>query len=203
MKVKITFTEECLGTKAADPEVFNTYIASKAPDDDKRKEEQETAEHCQLTGTTIFHREEERLFIYDYQIKGFFKDACASLRQADGTLSAHLRGYKTKIDGLIFIKPRKLFITLVGDLGNCQRPLLASTPEGPRVALANSEAVQPGSTIEFDIHTLAKTFGKGDEKVVVAELIQEWLDYGQLRGLGAWRNSGKGRFGWQDVSPKE
>ena len=22
----------------------------------------------------------------------------------------------------------------------------------------------------------------------------EWLDYGQLRGLGQWRNSGKGRF---------
>lgn len=25
----------------------------------------------------------------------------------------------------------------------------------------------------------------------------EWLDYGKLRGLGQWRNSGKGRFTYE------
>ena len=24
--------------------------------------------------------------------------------------------------------------------------------------------------------------------------VKEWLSYGKLRGLGQWRNSGKGRF---------
>ena len=24
--------------------------------------------------------------------------------------------------------------------------------------------------------------------------VREWLDYGILRGIGQWRNSGKGRF---------
>ena len=26
------------------------------------------------------------------------------------------------------------------------------------------------------------------------KVVREWLDYGQLRGIGQWRNSGKGRF---------
>lgn len=32
-----------------------------------------------------------------------------------------------------------------------------------------------------------------------AETVREWLDYGQLRGLFQWRNSGKGRFTWEEV----
>jgi hypothetical protein len=28
-------------------------------------------------------------------------------------------------------------------------------------------------------------------------VVREWLDYGKLRGLGQWRNSGKGRFSWE------
>lgn len=29
--------------------------------------------------------------------------------------------------------------------------------------------------------------------------IREWLDYGKLRGIGQWRNSGKGRFEWEEI----
>ena len=32
------------------------------------------------------------------------------------------------------------------------------------------------------------------EKVRLGDCIMEWLEYGKLRGLGQWRNSGKGRF---------
>ena len=32
-----------------------------------------------------------------------------------------------------------------------------------------------------------------------AETVREWLDYGRLRGLFQWRNSGKGRFEWEEV----
>lgn len=27
--------------------------------------------------------------------------------------------------------------------------------------------------------------------------VLEWLEYGQLRGIGQWRNSGKGRFSYE------
>lgn len=36
-----------------------------------------------------------------------------------------------------------------------------------------------------------------------AETVREWLDYGQLRGLFQWRNSGKGRFVWEEVEDAE
>lgn len=31
------------------------------------------------------------------------------------------------------------------------------------------------------------------------DAVREWLDYGMLRGLGQWRNSGKGRFTWEEI----
>lgn len=30
--------------------------------------------------------------------------------------------------------------------------------------------------------------------------VREWLDYGILRGIGQWRNSGMGRFTWEEIS---
>ena len=58
------------------------------------------------------------------------------------------------------------------------------------MALAHSETVPEGSTIEFDV-TL---FCDSHEAV-----FREWLNYGEVRGLGQWRNSGKGRFIWREI----
>ena len=75
-------------------------------------------------------------------------------------------------------------------IGNCQRPLRASTPQGERVALASSETVPAGTKLRFDIVML-------DPKL--EGLVREWLDYGELRGLGQWRNAGKGSYSWKEV----
>ena len=32
------------------------------------------------------------------------------------------------------------------------------------------------------------------------DVVRECLDYGQLRGLAQWRNSGKGRFAWEEIT---
>lgn len=201
MKIKITLTEEMLGTKAADKDVFATYIASKAPDGDKRREEIETAESREEAGTTIFHQQNGKIGIWDYQVKGFFKDACGSLRNADGTMSRTLTAYKTRIDQLFFVKER--FIPLVlpqGEkVGICERPLRCETMQGPRVSLARSETVPAGTSFTIEIICLSKKIGKGEDGVNSDDLLEEWLNYGALRGLGQWRNSGKGRFSWELV----
>ena len=75
-------------------------------------------------------------------------------------------------------------------MGNCQRPLRASTPMGERIALANSETCPEGSYIEIEVTVL-----KDD----LMPAVIEWLDYGKLRGLCQWRNSGKGRFVWEQL----
>ena len=78
-----------------------------------------------------------------------------------------------------------------GEIGSCQRPLRASTPQGERIALANSETIPAGATMEFDIKLLSDTH---------VPLVTECLNYGKYRGTGQWRNSGKGRFTWELIS---
>ena len=75
-------------------------------------------------------------------------------------------------------------------MGECQRPLRAQTAQGERVALAFSDEAPAGTFVEFEIENL----GGAQEGAIV-----EWLDYGKLRGIGQWRNSGKGRFEWEEI----
>jgi len=188
MKIKLTLTEEMLGTKAANKDVFADFIASKAPDDDKRKEELDTADHREEAATTIFHSQNNKPGIWDYQIKGFFKDACGSMNRFDKEFRNNLEklpAYKTKIDGVIFVFPRFIPFTLTGPIGNCERPLRAETAQGPRVFVCRSETVPAGSSLEFTVEVMSKE---------LLPYVEAWLGYGKLRGLGCWRNSGKGRF---------
>lgn len=191
MKVKMTFTEEVLGTSSNNPELHDEYIASKAPDAPSRKEEVEALGVGEVIekDMTVFPRtKNQEPFIWNYQLKGFFKDACGMLRKVTGTKSQKLKAYKKEIDGLIFVNDRKILIQNYGHIGECQRPLRASTAQGERIALAHSETIPAGSYIEFTVKCL-----KDD----LMGYVKEWLDYGKLRGFGQWRNSGKGCFVWE------
>lgn len=197
MKVRITFTEPVLGTQPSDPELHKHFVASKAPDHKTMAEEVAAmgAEEVEERGMTVFPKMEDGTpFIWDYQLKGFFKDACGMLRRVPDTKSAKLRAYKKEIDGLIFVEPRRIPLWMPVDLDltatDCQRPLRASTPQGDRVALAHSEEAPAGTYIEATIMCLLDSDMK---------LVREWLDYGRLRGIGQWRNSGKGRYAWEEI----
>lgn len=192
IKVRLEFTEELLGTASANPDIHSEYIASLAPDALSRAEEVEAvgAAAVEEKAMTVFPRDEEGWpILFDYQIKGFFKDACGVLRKVKGTKSEKIKAYKKEIDGLVFVSPRKILLHTPGDLGTCQRPLRASTAQGERIALANSETAPAGTYIEFDVKCYTDT---------MYDAVYEWLDYGEDRGIGQWRNSGKGRFTWDE-----
>lgn len=197
IKVRLTFTEDVLGTANADKNVHSEFIASKAPDAPSREEEVEAlgAEEVERKEMTVFPRMENGSpMFWDYQIKGFFKDTCSALSRCKGEdyskESCGMKAYKKIIDGCIFPQPRKIEIHMNGEMGNCQRPLRAQTAQGERVALANSEAVQAGSWIEFKVVCLSDAYEKA---------VREWLNYGQFKGIGQWRNSGMGRFTWEEI----
>jgi hypothetical protein len=204
LKVRVNFIEELLGTCSNDPAIHSEFIASKAPDAPSREEEVAAVGVDEVIekSITVFPRESEKPFLYDYQIKGFFKDACGVLSRIaekgeDGKRkacneSSKLTAYKKVIDGLVFVSPRKIFLELPADraIGNCQRPLRGQTAKGERIALANSETAPEGTGIVFTVKCL-------DDKL--AKAVKEWLDYGVLRGIGQWRNSGKGRFEWKEI----
>ena len=204
IKVKLTFTEPVLGTWPANPNVAREFIASKAPDAATVEDEVAAlgADAVADKGMTVFPRDPDgRPIFYDYQIKGFFKDSCGMLSRIGGKTetgkkkavneSGRITAYKKTIDGLIFVEPRMIPIVFDGEIGDCQRPLRAQTAQGERVSLANSEEIPAGATCEFSVTLLDESH----EKAVLA-----WLDYGSMRGIGQWRNSGKGRFYYEIVN---
>lgn len=196
LKVRVTMFEEILGTASANPEIHEEFIASKAPDAPSREEEVAAvgADEVFEKGMTVFPRVDGKPIAWDYQWKGFFKDACGCLRKIPGSACEKIKAYKKEIDGLIFVEPRAIPIRFDGEMGICQRPLRGQTAQGERIALASSESIPAGAVMEFEIRMLLPAHEKA---------VREMLNYGQLRGFGQWRNSGKGRFRYEILEERE
>lgn len=193
IKVRLTFTEPILGTSPANEDVYRDFIGSKAPDAATVEDEVSAlgADAVVEKGMTVFPRLDDGTpFLYDYQIKGFFKDTCGGLRKVKGSESEKIKAYKKEIDKLIFPEPRTIPLLFEGEISECQRPLRAQTAQGERVSLAISEEIPAGATCEFTVVCLTDSHEKA---------VREWLDYGRYSGIGQWRNSGKGRFRWEEI----
>ena len=197
MKVKITLLDDMLGTAPNNKEIYTDYLASKAPEGKNVKDEIDTIDEPdgieEMRQMTVFHRnpDTDQPIIFDYLVKGFFKNACSAMREVPKSESSKIKAYKKKIDNLVFVAPRMIDIDMAGEMTICERPLRAQTAQGERVALSCSESIPAGSTMEIEITTLTDD---------LMNTVIEWLDYGKLNGLGQWHNSGKGRFSWEDIT---
>lgn len=188
--IKLTFEEPLLGTVPKNPEVYKKFIMKHAAlNNEAVAQELETVESVEESGWTGFHQLDGKPIIYDYIVKGFFKDACGMLRRASKTESSKISAHKKIIDGLIFVFPRQIVLECPSDsdLLVIERPLRASTAKGERITLARSDAMPSGTIAQFEVRVL------GD---VTKKLLTEWLDYGALRGFGQWRNAGYGVFSY-------
>ena len=195
IEAKLTFTEEVLGTSPNDEDIYRNFIGSKAPDAQTVEEEVAAmgADAVAEKGMTVFARDENGTpCLYDYHVKGHFKDACSMLKKATGSLSKDIKAHKKLIDGLVFVNPRLIPLEIPEGktMGVCQRPLRAQTAQGERVALAMSESVPAGTTCTIEITCLT------DDDI---KYVREWLDYGHFRGIGQWRNAGKGSYVWEEI----
>ena len=197
LKIKVTFDEEVLGTAANNPDIHREYIATNSPNALTIEEEVEAigVEEVFDKSMTVFPRNPDgNPIAWDYQWKGFLKDAFGSLRKIPGSECGKIKSYKKEIDGLIFVEPRMIMFNMHdAQVGICQRPLRAQTAQGERVALASSETVPAGTTQIFTIKCLLDTHVKA---------VIEALEYGSMRGFGQWRNSGKGRFHYEILERK-
>ena len=188
IKVKLTFIEPVLGTWPNNQNIAREFIANKSPDAATIEDEVAAlgADFVSDKGMTVFPRNDYgEPVLYDYQIKGFFKDSCGMLSRIGGKTET---GKKKAVNESGKITAYKKVID--GEMTECQRPLRAQTAQGERVSLANSEQIPAGSTCEFEVLCMDDSH----EKAVL-----EWLDYGFLRGIGQWRNSGKGRFSYEII----
>jgi hypothetical protein len=197
-RIKVVLTEPLLGTLSGNSEVAKEFILSKCPREGFAQDEVEAQPDATEeldNGSTLFARNEAGLpILWDYHVKGFFKDACQMLKRSGGDvgkMSRLLKAHKKVIDGCIFVYPRQIGIALAGEITWNDRPLRAQTAQGERIALARSESIPAESSFTFDLLLL-------DPKLF--QQVEEWLDYGALRGLGQWRNASYGRFEWQIVA---
>lgn len=217
LEVELTLIEPMLGTTSGNKELAEEFIASKHPSGEVQSDEMEaidrTLEDELIKASTIFPRDAHgRPFVWDYQIKGFFKDAASMLRRVKdgpknekprfiGSLSSKLTSHKKVIDGLIFVYPRQIAImtpdydpnpaVILPPLEVETRPIRVQTAKGERVAIARSERVPAGTKLRLAIEIM----NPAHKPYVI-----EWLDYGKKRGLGQWRNSGMGRFVYSIIS---
>lgn len=202
-RVRLTFTEEVLGSQPGSKEEFDGFFRDRAVaamvkggksedeamDAARGEREDISADEALQRGKTVFPRTMDgRPCMYGYQLKGAFKDACSMMRRVPGSKSSKLTAYKKAIDGTLFVNERKVPFDVFGEMGECVRPLRASTPQGDRVALARSETIPAGSTLTFTVTCL-------DGRLWPT--VEEWLNYFGVRGIGQWRNSGKGTCRWE------
>lgn len=194
--VTLTFTEPLLGSVPMDTQGVG-FVIGNAPDLEKAKQERQTApieddeeEEPTPFKRTGFHRQAGEPFLYDYVIKGFFKEACSDLRRDKKTeaLSLRFSAHRKHINGLVFIYPRRLYLRLPkgGEISETLHPLRASTPRGERQTIVQSEFAPEGTTIEFKVEVLGERVGM--------DLLNEWFTHGKRKGLGQWRGGSWGRF---------
>ena len=217
-KVALTFTEPLLGTLPANPEIAKEYIFAKHPCPELPADEVEaqsplSQDDLFSKGMTVFARDEDGApLLWDYQIKGFFKESCRAMIDTGLLTKEELKAlllteytYKRTIDHLIMVLPRRLRIQIpvhvvwpvlsgVSDGPNglkiFQRPLRKENPRGGVSCLATSEIVPPDSVIDLEIIIL---------RPALLGPVRQWLDYGFMNGLGQFRSGSFGRFSWKEV----
>lgn len=178
---KIRFITEMLGTVTKDPEVYRTYIESKKPETEG-EDEYLTVEKTEEKGWTGFHKDDHGLFIYNYMIKGFLKNAGNVLKD-----NLKVKALRSKLDNFLFVSPRRIYLGVDKPDGVIERPLRAMTMKGPRVSLIRSDMINAGRTIDFELTLIP-------HKEINWALIENLFEYGKLMGLGQFRNGGYGQF---------
>jgi len=201
MKYKLTLTEPMLGTLSGNKEITEEFIISKHPEGMSQEESDAIPgiEESLEKSSTIFARDNGRIMIWDYMIKGFFKSACEQMINSGTVEQKELKKYrlttylyKKTIDKQIFINPRRIYLNLPEGSGVSftERPLRGETMRGERICLARSETVPSGTSMEIEVIILAPALER---------FISEWFNYGALMGLGQWRSGGMGRFSWEEL----
>jgi len=207
MKARIKFTEPLLGTLSGNKEIAEEYINSKHPEGHSKEESEMHPDEELEKSSTIFARDGDKLMLWDYQFKGFFKEACEQMINSGTMTKEELKGtnnslrltqylYKKTIDKQIFVMPRKICLELPEGMKPefTERPLRGQTMRGERICLARSESVPAGTSLEIEVVCL---------NTKLEPYIKQWLTFGALFGMGQWRTSGMGRFKWEEKNNKQ
>ena len=188
-----------LGSSPASRAIRTQYIASRAPSEELRAEEEANPFDSDEKGVTVFMRDgQDHLCLMGYQIKGFFKGALNTLRP-----QLEIAAAKSKVDTMLFVEPRYIPVTRGGEMlvdedEMLERPIRTEGPKGVRVALQSSELIEDPWEVEIEI-SLLPSRGSAKSNPLNWDAVETALDYGAYHGLGQWRNADYGRFIWERI----
>lgn len=226
LKIRITTTQEMLGTTAGNSDIVRDFIASKVKDskDPNIDKEARAAEEMEVVEKTLAERTEEQLenamtifpicnreepyrlhpmenatpFIWDYQVKGFLKAAVLALCIESG---AYTKEQQKKL-GLT----KYMYKRTVDNLWfPFPRRIILDMP-GPLTVIQRPLRAETmrGERICLAISEAAPIGTTFECEIkymnpVHHDIIRDCLDYGELKGLLQWRNAGFGRFTWEQI----
>lgn len=186
--VTLKLTEQMLGTIPKQQDIYKAYIGTKTPIADDMLEEAQDIKEIEEKGWTGFFADNDGLYIMNYMILGFIKEAGNTLKD-----QAQIKNLRAKLENFLFVTPRHLrFLNSDGTIkikpdGNLERPLRAQTAQGPRISLARSELVNAGTIIKFVLTLIPN-------KEFDQRLVKTLFGYGEYKGLGQFRNGSYGQF---------
>lgn len=201
--VVMSFTEPLLGGACNNPDVHAEYIAAKAETPAQAKEEVEAITPDQVMERTkgVFPKDDEGLFLWNYQMRGFFKENLGFLIDI-GEIDLSKWLYKRAVQGLVYVYPRRIRLLdkdgkpIMAASEELSRPLRADTLQGPRVALATSEMLPPGTQLRYTIDLILTSNAKSKLKIT-EEMIEAVLAFASKSGFGQWRSAHFGRFDYE------
>lgn len=184
--------EETIGRKFTDEERQDA-IAGKLTD------LKETLSEMDSKGTTVFFWDKETDYpcIGDHMIYGFLKAASEAigrtLPRKNGVMLQSMSYTQSIINQ--HVRCEEQFIPFDRDLKRdeqgkpfyLQRSLRGMTPQGPRISLAKSEVVEAGARLRFGLKVMK-------DSPLTYDILRKLFSYGEMVGLGQWRNAGNGMF---------
>lgn len=183
--VELELTEPLLGTVPKNPKVYKEFIEKNKPKEIEEDESENIPDSKEESGWTGFMEDKHGTFLYDYQCKGFLKEAGNILKN-----QIDIKALKSKVQRYVFVEPRRIYISKPLKEGEAlevlERPLRAETMQGPRVTLARSDMIPAGTKIKFQVKLLKGPVTEKALRIIFA--------YGELCGLGQWRSGGYGRI---------
>ena len=199
--IRFNFTRDVLGGRPFNENILASWIESRAPEgrDISDEIEDRGIEDVVENKMTGFSKAEGCPHAWDYQVKGYLKEAMGALKKLSGTACSAQKAYKKVIDNYVFFSEdsRRIFFTNPdgtkvknSQIGENERPLRAMTMQGERVSIARSETVPAGSSMTFKMIVMDDSLNKA---------IDECFNYGEFKGFGQWRNAGWGTFKWEEL----
>lgn len=164
---------------------------------EKAEELKEEVGELEERGITVFFREDDKVAIGDHMIYGFMKAAAEAISRTLPTkkgVMLHSAAYTESIINQ-HVRCQEEFLTYDrdilrksdGSINHKVRSIRVVTAQGPRVSIIKSEQIPAGASVTFRLNVL-------DGSPLTEEILRKLFDYGEICGLGQWRNAGYGTF---------